>query len=362
MSPRVARTAPAPRAAPPRDIRAVGRRSGARRDRVHRRHPDRVRDAGGANGARGVAAEDLRASRTRHSATPTSTSTSGSPTTAPAAAHRRLVLAVGYRRRLRHPRPGRDRDDRRAGHAQRWRVAGFILAAIACRGRHLSRHHVRDPPRAAERAAARPSPGRRELLLRPHRRIGRRLLRRRAADHKSRSAAPPPNASSGWSRSRSPFSSPSRGCTGACTIPPTSPPASLGRRLAGGGNPGRACVGVRAAGHRAAGRREHGGRDRPRPASAPGRLPELRRALARHGVRDPLWVEVPKSKRAPKQVRKRLLRAARACVRLGRRRHGAALHRHARRHGSVARDHSGRNGQPAGLQPRHPKGRRGGGD
>jgi diacylglycerol kinase (ATP) len=39
-----------------------------------------------------------------------------------------------------------------------------------------------------------------------------------------------------------------------------------------------------------------------------GGLPELRRALARHGVNDPLWAEVPKSKKAPKQVR-RLLRA-----------------------------------------------------
>ncbi len=39
-------------------------------------------------------------------------------------------------------------------------------------------------------------------------------------------------------------------------------------------------------------------------------LPELRRALARHGVRDPMWVEVPKSKRAPKEVRKLLRRGA----------------------------------------------------
>jgi YegS/Rv2252/BmrU family lipid kinase len=42
--------------------------------------------------------------------------------------------------------------------------------------------------------------------------------------------------------------------------------------------------------------------------SIEGGLPELRRALARHGVSDPLWVEVPKSKKAPKQVR-RLLRS-----------------------------------------------------
>jgi YegS/Rv2252/BmrU family lipid kinase len=42
--------------------------------------------------------------------------------------------------------------------------------------------------------------------------------------------------------------------------------------------------------------------------SVGGGLPELRRTLARHGVTDPLWVEVPKSKKAPKQARK-LLRA-----------------------------------------------------
>jgi diacylglycerol kinase family enzyme len=35
-----------------------------------------------------------------------------------------------------------------------------------------------------------------------------------------------------------------------------------------------------------------------------GGLPELRRLLARHGVDDPLWVEVPKAKKAPEQVRR----------------------------------------------------------
>jgi YegS/Rv2252/BmrU family lipid kinase len=38
-----------------------------------------------------------------------------------------------------------------------------------------------------------------------------------------------------------------------------------------------------------------------------GGLPELRSRLADHGVTDPLWLEVPKSKQAPKQV-KRLLK------------------------------------------------------
>ena len=40
--------------------------------------------------------------------------------------------------------------------------------------------------------------------------------------------------------------------------------------------------------------------------SVEGGLPELRRTLARQGVADPLWVEVPKSRKAPKQARKLL--------------------------------------------------------
>jgi YegS/Rv2252/BmrU family lipid kinase len=37
-----------------------------------------------------------------------------------------------------------------------------------------------------------------------------------------------------------------------------------------------------------------------------GGLPELRRALEAEGITDPFWVEVPKSKKAPKQVRRAL--------------------------------------------------------
>ncbi len=37
-----------------------------------------------------------------------------------------------------------------------------------------------------------------------------------------------------------------------------------------------------------------------------GGLPELRRTLVRHGIDDPFWVEVPKSRKAPKQVRRAL--------------------------------------------------------
>jgi diacylglycerol kinase (ATP) len=41
-----------------------------------------------------------------------------------------------------------------------------------------------------------------------------------------------------------------------------------------------------------------------------GGLPELRRVLAGHGVSDPLWAEVPKSRKAPKQVRRLLEQGA----------------------------------------------------
>jgi len=37
-----------------------------------------------------------------------------------------------------------------------------------------------------------------------------------------------------------------------------------------------------------------------------GGLPELRAVLARHGVTEPLWYEVPKSRKAPKRVRRAL--------------------------------------------------------
>jgi diacylglycerol kinase (ATP) len=40
--------------------------------------------------------------------------------------------------------------------------------------------------------------------------------------------------------------------------------------------------------------------------SIDGGLPELRHTLARHGVTDPLWAEVPKSRKAPKQVERLL--------------------------------------------------------
>ena len=67
---------------------------------------------------------------------------------------------------------------------------------------------------------------------------------------------------------------------------------------------------------------------------------------------DPLWAEVPKSRKAPKQVRRLLRAGRRPLLRLGRRRHGPAVHRHARRHRRDGRDRPGRDIQPACDQPR----------
>ena len=62
-----------------------------------------------------------------------------------------------------------------------------------------------------------------------------------------------------------------------------------------------------------------------------GGLPELRRVLEAEGVADPLWCEVPKSRKAPAAGRAGARRGRRAGLRLGRRRDGPALRRRARR-------------------------------
>ena len=62
-----------------------------------------------------------------------------------------------------------------------------------------------------------------------------------------------------------------------------------------------------------------------------GGLGELREVLARNGVTDPLWYEVPKSKKAPK-AREGRRRRSRPGLRMGRRRHGATVRRHAGRY------------------------------
>ncbi len=69
----------------------------------------------------------------------------------------------------------------------------------------------------------------------------------------------------------------------------------------------------------------------------------LRSALADAGVTEPCWCEIPKSKKAPKQVREASRRRCRSPAGVGRRRHRPALHRHDRR-----RERQDRGGDPAG--------------
>ena len=92
-----------------------------------------------------------------------------------------------------------------------------------------------------------------------------------------------------------------------------------------------------------------------------GGLGELREVLAREGVADPLWYEVPKSKKAPKQAAPRRRSGRGPRLRLGWRRHGAALRRRAGRHQGDRGDHPGRDREPPRVEPRDPEGHRRGG-
>ena len=89
-----------------------------------------------------------------------------------------------------------------------------------------------------------------------------------------------------------------------------------------------------------------------------GGLPELRRELARQGVEDPLWIEVPKSRYVPKQVKRALGEGAELLFAWG---GDGTVQRcvdDARRYRDAARDPAGRHGKPARHEPRDPAGHR----
>ena len=87
-----------------------------------------------------------------------------------------------------------------------------------------------------------------------------------------------------------------------------------------------------------------------------GGLLELRHVLEEEGIADPLWVEVPKSRKAPEAGQARAEGRRRAALRLGRRRHRAAVPRHGRGDEGARRDRAGRDGEPVRDEPRHPAG------
>ena len=92
-----------------------------------------------------------------------------------------------------------------------------------------------------------------------------------------------------------------------------------------------------------------------------GGLPELRRELERQGVVDPLWIEVPKSRLAPKQVKRALSDGAELLFVWG----GDGMVQRAidamdRSRTALAILPAG-TAQPARDEPRHPAGHRAGG-
>ena len=244
---------------------------------------------------------------------------------------------------------------------RKWRVAAFILTAIAVEAAtyrvatlaiHRQRPHVRrldDLPVSDSFYS-----GHTAASVAVY--CGIALL-----DHvvgaKRRAARPP----CGWSRSRSRCSSRLPGCTAACITRPTSPPAcsSASARLIVALTAARA-AGAAAEGARArepgrsyrACRQEHRGRP---PRAAPHARPPR--------VTDPLWAEVPKSQQgaeagaAPARARGPSTSSCGAAT--GWR--SAASTRSPARAGHDG-DRPRRHREPAGLQPRHPEGHRGSGD
>ena len=211
---------------------------------------------------------------------------------------------------------------------RRWRLAAFVLLALAVESADLPRDDARRPPRSGPRSPPRPPPRERELPVRAHGGFDRRLRRPGAAAHLPDRGPRRADRALVGGASRSRSSSPSRGCTAACTTRSTSPLAlrSASRRsrvaVAAGrrrGDRRRA----RAPGGTHEQRRGHRpcGQDaRRRPAGAPPHARAARRRRPALGAR---------CRRAARR-RSRCSGARggrRPGLRLGRRRHGAALHR-----------------------------------
>ena len=149
------------------------------------------------------------------------------------------------------------------------------------------------------------------------------------------------------------------GCIAACTTRSTSPAASSWESRAGRHRlrlPG--CAAPRRPRRRSARRRDEGRGDRTLRQDARRRPAELRRVLAAEGVDEPFWCEVPKSRKAPAQVRRALDEGAELVFAWG----GDGMVQRcvdvlagSRRE---PRDHSGRHGESLRRQPGDPEGHR----
>ena len=271
-------------------------------------------------------------------------------------------VGVGALRGIRDPRGARARRGRDGRPAQ---VADRRVRPLRRRRR------VRDLPRddALRRAATargrapRVAPRRRQLSVRPHGRVDRAVLRARAPRSRRGSRAGRGASPSGRSRSRSRRSWRCRGSTEACTTRSTSSPGSrsASRRSSSwssrAASPARRSPGARKRrspddtrrGRRAC---RQVRRRRARRAPARPRGGRRRRSALVRGAEEPQGAEAGEAGARG---------GGRARLRLGRRRHGAALHRRPRGHRDPARDRPRGNRQSAGHEPRHPGRYRGSG-
>ena len=173
------------------------------------------------------------------------------------------------------------------------------------------------------------------------------------ADPKPRSR----RSRSGRPRSRSRSSSRSRACTAACTIRSTSPAASSSAspswpRWCSSAAPPvtrpprgrRVDEGAEGRGRRACGQDV---RRRPRRAAARPRGGGHRRSALGGGAEEPQGSEAGQACAEGRRG---------AALRLGRRRHRAAVPRHGRGDEGARRDRAGRDGEPVRDEPRHPAG------
>ena len=240
---------------------------------------------------------------------------------------------------------------------RQWRVVGFLIFAPGAGGGRVPGDDARRPPPAPGRAPPRRPARRRELLLRPHRGLDRRLLRYRAAPDLADPRTAPLRSRSGRSRSRSRSSSRSRACTAACTIRSTSPAACSSaspcspRWCSSAAPPATRPRRGRRVDTRAEGRgRRACGQDlrrRPARAAARARGGRRRRSALGRGAEEPQRAQAGQARAEGRR---------RADLRLGRRRHRAALPRHGRGHEGARRDRAGRDGEPVRDEPRHPAG------
>ena len=162
----------------------------------------------------------------RASAPRTGTSTAGSPPTGPPGRTEASLIGSIMAGGVVLPIVvGRDRARLRV--FRKWRIAAFVVFALDRRVGGLPRHDARLPRAPAARRPAREPARERELPVRPHGGVDRRLRRPRAAAHVEVHEPRLPRRRVDRSPSRSRSSSRCRGCTAACTTRSTSTGGAL---------------------------------------------------------------------------------------------------------------------------------------